>query len=116
MKAATQTNVIFEVDNKLSRELERLKRKLNAGYELTVKWIPTPQSAISGEVKNNCIIIYEENEEKAIQILRHELLDYLIAKVIEPYQKIANKLIDAVNEEAYQRKEKLVETLCKLML
>jgi hypothetical protein len=34
---------------------------------------------------------------------------------MEPYERIANKLIGLVNEEAYRRKEKLVEVLTKLI-
>jgi len=105
----------FEVSNRLSRELEKLKRRLNAGYELTVKWMPTPQSEISGEVVKNCIYIYEEDEDKAVEVLKHEFLDYLIANVIEPYHRITNKLIDLVNEETYRRKEKLIEKLVTLL-
>jgi hypothetical protein len=35
--------------------------------------------------------------------------------MIEPYQKIANKLIGLINDEAYSRKEKLVEILAALI-
>lgn len=112
---ASQVNIAFEVGNRLSRELERLKRRLNAGHELTVKWTPTPQPRISGEVVENCIYIYEEDEDKAVEVLKHEFLDYLIAKVIEPFHGIANKLIDLVNEETYRRKEKLIEKLAALL-
>jgi hypothetical protein len=34
---------------------------------------------------------------------------------MEPYERIANKLIGLVNEEAYARKERLVEVLKKLV-
>ena len=114
MKAG-QTNIVFEVNDRLSRELEKLKRRLNAGYELTVRWMPTPQTRISGEVLKNCIYIYEGDEEKAVEVLKHEFLDHLIAKIIEPYHGIANKLIDLVNEETYRRKEKLIEKLVTLL-
>lgn len=107
--------MVLEINDRLSRELEKLKRKLNAGYELTVRWIPTPQSEIFGEVRKNCIYIYVDDEERAVEILKHEFLDYLIVGIIEPYQRFANKLIGLVNEEAYKKKERIIEKLTKLI-
>ena len=78
-------------------------------------WLPDSRSKLSGEVKGDQIRIYEEDEEKAMKTLKHEFLDYAISKVMEPYERIANKLIGLVNEEAYRRKEKLVEVLTKLI-
>ena len=102
-------------ENNLTKELEFLKRRLNLGHELTVKWLPGEKDGICGEVKENVILIYEDNETKAIETLKHEFLDYLISKAIEPYQKITNKLIGLINDEAYLRKEKLVEALAALI-
>lgn len=42
----------------LEEELEKLKKILNLGYELTVRWIPTNSHRISGEVKGNYILVY----------------------------------------------------------
>ena len=42
-------------------------------------------------------------------------MDYLVSRSAEPYQKIANLLIKAMNDEAYARKEKLVEVLAALI-
>jgi hypothetical protein len=50
-----------------------------------------------------------------LETLRHEFLDYAISRVIEPYKQVTNKLITLINEEAYKRKERLVESLCKLV-
>jgi hypothetical protein len=99
----------------LEEELERLKRKLQMGYELRVIWIPNGSEKLSGEVKGETIFIYEESEREAVEALRHEFLDYAISKVIEPYRQIANKLIMFINEEAYKRKEKLIKSLCKVV-
>jgi hypothetical protein len=97
----------------LEEELERLKRKLQMGYELKVIWIPNGSEKLSGEVKGETIFIYEESEREAVEALRHEFLDYAISKVIEPYRNVTNKLIMLINEEAYRRKEKLVEALVR---
>jgi retron-type reverse transcriptase len=95
----------------LDEELERLKRLLRMGYELKVVWLPNNNSNLSGEVKGETIYVYEEELEKALETLRHEFLDYAISQVIEPYRQVTNKLIMLINEEAYKRKEKLVEVL-----
>ena len=102
-------------EDKLFAELELLKRKLNLGHELTLKWLPGEKDGICGEVKENVILIYEDNETKAIETLKHEFLDYLVSKSAEPYEKVANLLIKMVNDEAYVRKERLVEVLKKLV-
>jgi hypothetical protein len=117
-KANTLLNGQIIVDlgeDKLLAELELLKRKLNLGHELTLKWLPGEKEEICGEVKGDCIYVYEEDEQNARETLKHEFLDYLISKAIEPYQKIANKLIGLMNDEAYSRKEKLVEVLSGLI-
>ena len=107
--------VIETQEDKLADELERLKCRLNLGYELTLKWLPGEKDGICGEVKGECIHIYEEDEGKAMEILRHEFFDYLLSKSAEPYEKVANLLIKMVNDEAYVRKERLVEVLKKLV-
>jgi hypothetical protein len=101
------------LENKLESELESLKRKLNLGYELSVKWVPNSNDRLSGEVKGDCIYIYEQNSNEAIETLKHEFLDYSISKIIEPYKEVTNKLIALINEIAYRRKEKLVEALAR---
>ena len=101
-------------EKKLQGELESRKRKLGLGHELTVRWLPDRDSELYGEVKENCIYIYAEAEEEAIRTLRHEFFDYIISQVLKPYQQIANKLIQFINEEVYKRKERLIEALSQL--
>ena len=50
-----------------------------------------------------------------IDILRHEFLDYCISRAIEPYRVVTNKLIKLINEDAYRRKERIVEAFSKLL-
>ena len=100
---------------KLEKELERLKKKANYGYELKVVWLPSYDSKLSGEVKNGVIYIYESSEDEAIKTLRHEFIDYVVSQAIELYKLVINKLIQLLNETAYERKEKVVETLVKLL-
>ena len=116
MKSVETHQVTVELEqDKLRKELLSLKQKLDMGHELSVKWVPAVTGKLSGEVKGECIFVYEVDEKKALETLKHEFLDYVLSKVAEPYQRIANRLIELTNEETYKRKEKLVECLCKLL-
>ena len=115
MKTAQIHRVVIQSNEKrLQKELENLKRKLGLGHELTVKWLPSQNEKLYGEVKGDCIYVYAEAEEEAIKTVRHEFFDYVISQVLQPYQQIANKLIEFINEEVYKRKERLVEALSQL--
>lgn len=109
----SQTTVQARVS--LAGQLEYLKRTLKAGYELDVNWLPGENEKLHGEVKGNSICIYDEDEEEALQTLKHEFIDYLVSGAIKPYEKLANLLISLFNEDAYAKKEKLVEALCRLI-
>jgi len=100
---------------RLEAELEWLKRFFGLGLELNVVWKPSHGGALSGEVKGNLIYVYEMDEEKAVDTLRHEFLDYCLSQAIEPYKEVTNRLIRMINEDAYRRKEKIVEALVKLL-
>jgi hypothetical protein len=116
-KKIGKINKVNEANNfqiKLEDELNRLKRKANYGYELKVVWLPNYSSKLSGEVKNGTIHIYEPKEDEAIKTLRHEFIDYMIGQAIELYKIIVNKLIQLLNETAYEKKENVVEALLKL--
>jgi len=104
-----------ETQNILEKELERLKHKLQVGYELKVIWIPDNGSKLAGEVRGDAIFVYDATEGEALETLRHEFLDYAVSKVIEPYREVTNKLILLINEDAYKEKEKLVEALSQLL-
>ncbi|MEM2027590.1 MAG: hypothetical protein QXO15_04770 [Nitrososphaerota archaeon] len=97
------------------KRLERLKHLLKMGYELKVVWLPDNDSNLSGEVKGETIFIYEEDFEKALETLKHEFIDYAISKVIESYRDVTNKLLMLINEETYRRKERVIESLSKLL-
>jgi len=103
-------------------ELRRLQEIVGLGLDLKVVWLPGGSSRLSGEVKNGKIIIYEENLENALDVLRHEFIDYTVSLAIKPYERVAylykvmlNALIGALGEEAYQQKEKVIESLKRLL-
>lgn len=91
-------------ERKLQSALTCLKQTLNLGYELEVEWIPNVDNRLSGEVKGDCIYVYDKEEDEALKTLRHEFLDYALSKIVEPYKQVTNKFIALINEEAYERK------------
>ena len=102
-------------DARLREELERLKRLSGMGMDLNLVWAPDPGCALSGEVKGSTIFVYESDEEKAAETLRHEFLDHCVSQAIDPYRRATNSLIKLLNENAYKRKEQIVEALRRLM-
>jgi hypothetical protein len=102
--------------NKLEYELVKLKNKLQMAYELKAKWLPNGDRKKCGEVIGKTIFIYEDDEDKALDTLKHEFLDYVISNATEVhYKKIINLFIKLFEEEMYERKEKLIEKLLKVL-
>jgi len=111
-----------DVKARLERELERLKRRVGLGLDLHVVWAPNhvkynvDGNPLSGEVRGNVILIYDEDPERALETLKHEFLDYVISHEIEePYKMLINKLIDAFESVMYRKKEKIIERLCSII-
>jgi ethanolamine ammonia-lyase large subunit len=109
---------VSSVGEQLQIELERLKRLTGTGVELKVLHCPKVESRVSGEVKEETVLIYESNSTKALDALKHEFIDYLVSKAIKPYEKatryyrtMINALISELGEDAYNEKEKVVEAL-----
>ncbi len=69
---------------------------------LRVVWVPDYQGRLAGEVKGKRIYIYEVDANEAVITLRHEVVDYLICKAIEPYKEMTNALMRLVNQKAYR--------------
>lgn len=99
---------------RLEAELELLRAFSGLGADLEVVWAPCSRNPLSGEVKEGSIYIYDENEQSALDTLYHEFFDYCVSKAIEPYKKVTNKLIALINEDAYKRKELVVEAIARL--
>ena len=105
-----------EAQKRLEEELERLKRTLDAGYNLKVRWIPNGESKLSGEVKGSVIYLYEEDEGKAGETLKHEFIDHHIVKeIVEPLVEYVNMQKNLIERLIYKRKEGLVDSLSKLL-
>jgi len=100
----------------LEKELLRLTMKLGLNLDLGVVWMPDKTASLSGEVKDGSIYIYEADEEKAVQTLKHELVDYLItSRIVKPLVNLLNILIKAREAEIYKEKEKIVEIFSKII-
>jgi hypothetical protein len=100
---------------RLETELNHLKQKFQMGQELALQWIPN-DGPKSGEVAGRTIRIYDANQAKALDTLRHEFIEYLLTQdLIAPYKRLINKLISLFEEEMYDRKEQLVERLQELV-
>ena len=98
--------------NSLEQELSKLKFRFQMAHELKIKWLPDAGSKKSGEVIGRTIYIYEEDEAKALDTLRHEFIDYILTKeLVSLPQKMINLLIKLFEEEMYERKERLIEKL-----
>jgi len=100
------------VQEELERELRALSSKLGIDG-LKVIWSPDGSGKLSGEVKGQVIHIYEPDLGKAIEVLRHETLDYIVSQAIEPYRDVTKALIKIINDKAYKRKEEVVEKLSR---
>ena len=103
------------LQKKLEEELKRIQGKMGLAGHLEVAWIPNVNNVLSGEVKGNDILIYERDEDKALDTLCHEVVDYCVSQVIEPYKELVNNIIKMINKDAYKRKEKVVDALTRLI-
>jgi len=67
-------------------------------------------------VEGGTIYVYEVDEAKALQVLKHEFVDYLItSRIVKPLVELVNLLIKSREAEIYREKERIVEIFCKLI-
>ena len=97
---------IIRTDTPLDREAAALEADF--GLPLVIKH-PQGGSSIDMAIPETA-----GDLRKALETLWHEFLDYYISKTIEPYKEVTNKLIALINEEAYKRKEQVIEAITKL--
>ncbi len=106
-----------DVEERLRRELRRLQRLYGLGLGLMgVRWLPREDGSLSGEVRDSTIYIYEPDPSKALETLRHEVLDHhLTGEVLEPLVGLINLQKSAIERMVYKKKEELIEKLSKLV-
>jgi len=105
---------------KLTDYLERLKRRVGIGYEVKVKWFPGAVKYHDGkrleeEVVGDNILIYSKDERDALKLLIHGFAEWILNQHTKPYRQLINSFITLFEEQQYERKEKIVEALAKLM-
>ena len=109
-----------EAEAGLEVELERLKRRVGMGFEVNVRWVSGAVKHHNGkqlaeEVVGDTILIYTKNPQKAIELVRHGFAEWILNQHTKPYRQLINKLITLFEEQQYERKEKTVQALTKLM-
>jgi len=107
--------VCADTQHGLEQELKVLKQEFSLNCELNVVLAPRDDSNLLGEVKGKTIYIYTSDQKEAVETLRHEFLDYMISRVAEPYKEMVNKLVSLINEQAYQTKEIIVDSILRLI-
>ncbi|MBS7638799.1 hypothetical protein KEJ49_07995 [Candidatus Bathyarchaeota archaeon] len=105
------------VEARLRRELRRLQARYGLGLRLQeVRWLPTEDRGLSGEVKGNTVYIYDPDPAEALKTLRHEVLDHhLTSEILEPLVGLINLQKSAIERLIYRRKEEFIEKLERVL-
>ena len=104
----------------LEAELESIKRKVGFGFEVVVKWLPGTVKYRDGrnlaeEVVGDTILVYVEDEQEALELVRHGFAEWILNQHTKPYRQLVNSLISLFEEQQYEKKEKMVEVLARLV-
>ena len=93
------------LEERMNMILERL------GIPLRAVWHPDIDSNDHAriDVEEGLIIIYDVDEAEAMRSLFHEILEYRIRGLINPYRRIINSLIEAIEKLVYFQKEKVLD-------
>ncbi|RLI41219.1 hypothetical protein DRO64_07840 [Candidatus Bathyarchaeota archaeon] len=94
-----------DLEARMNLLLERL------GIPLRAVWSPDADSNDHAriDVEEGLIIIYDVDEAEAMRSLFHEILEYRIRGLINPYRRIINSLIEAIEKLVYFQKEKVLD-------
>ena len=108
--------VFSETEVKLREEFQTLIGKLGV-QTLKLVWTPDSDKSVSGEVRNGVVYVYEEEEGKALETLKHELIDYLVtSRIVKPLVELINLLIKSRESDIYREKETIIEALSKMLV
>jgi len=101
---------------KLKKELNRLSKRLGLVKQLHVEWIPGGRKDLSGEVIGSTVYLYSKELPKALETLKHEVIEYYLVKHHEEdYITMINALVEAFNRVMRRRREEVVERLAKII-
>jgi hypothetical protein len=104
----------------LADELLRIQNLTQTGCELKVELLPKVKKRRDGrqlleEVKGNTILIYGHSLQKGVELVRHGFIEWLLNQNTQQYRLLINKLITLFEEQQYERKERIVEALTRLL-
>ncbi len=121
MNVDTEGKANKEILKRLENELELIKQRVGMGWELGIKWCPGEAKLLrgqrlQGQVKGDLIIIYVEDEEDALDVLRHEFVEWILNRHSRPWRRLVNRLIEAYEDQQYDQKEPIADALAKLLV
>lgn len=99
----------MRIEEKMQRILDRF------GIPLKVKWIPKADLDKYGEITSGALYIYDKNESEAWLTFQHELCEYKFKEVTYAYRTLVNSLIEGFEKIAYERKERFLEFLPRIL-
>ncbi len=82
---------------------------------LKVVWSPKADNDLQGEIKSDCLFIYDRDEQEAWSTFEHEIYEYKFKGVSYAYRSLVNSLIENVERLLYERKERFLESLPKII-
>jgi alcohol dehydrogenase class IV len=95
---------------------EQMQEILNRlGITLTVVWTPNSNKPIHGEIKQNILYVYDEQQSDALATFIHEVIEFKLKEMTKVYRELVNSLIGGYEKLAYQEKEKFIEFIPKLL-
>lgn len=115
-----KVEMLNQSDCFLEDEIRSLQKRTKTGYEVKLKWLPGIVRRRNGkrlaeEVRGNTVIIYADNPQEAIDLVRHGFMEWILNQQTKPYRQLINRLITLFEELQYERKERTIDTLMRLL-
>lgn len=96
----------------LEGEFRRLQKLIPLEEVTHVRLEPMKENKVLGEVTGDTVLVYSDDREEALRVLKHEYLDCLLSRrLIDPLVAVINVMIKIRENEIYQSKEKIVNLL-----
>jgi hypothetical protein len=70
---------------------------------------------LAEEVRGDIIVIYAEDRKKALELLHHGFLEWLMNKSTAPYRRLINLFITLFEDMQYENKERILQILERLI-
>ncbi len=101
--------------NKAAVERKMQNCLISLGIPLRVQWSPKSDSNSHGEIHSNVLSIHDMEESEAWMTFEHEVYEYKFKEVTYAYRLLANNLIGCFEALVYERKEKFLESLPRIV-